>query len=58
MEVEINYYKITGKWYSKEIIEIESLNKIQEDLTYSTMDCTVHIIESDGNLQPYRMFKR
>lgn len=58
MKVELNYYKDTGKWYTKEVIEVESLERVEYHRNYLTMDYTVHIVESDGFLQPYRMFKR
>lgn len=60
MKLELNFYKSTGKWYTKDLVEIEN---IESDIIinypyYRDMDYTIHIIESDGNLQPYRMFKR
>lgn len=60
MKLEINFYKSTGKWYTKDVVEIEDIGSalISKYSYYTDMDYTVHIVESDGYLQPYRMFKR
>lgn len=58
MKLELNFYKSTGKWYTKEEVEIDNIDFIKDYPFYKDMDYTVHIIEDDGYLQPYRMFKR
>ena len=60
MKLELNFYKSTGKWYTKEVVECRDFDVLEKqcDSFYPGMDYTVHIIESDGYLQPYRMFKR
>ena len=58
MKLELNFYKSTGKWYMKQTTEVTDLTVIEDYPYYSDMDYTVHIVESDGYLQPYRLFKR
>jgi len=60
MKLELNFYKSTGKWYLKEEVEIDDLfsDLISNYPYYRDMDYTVHIVESAGYLQLYRMFKR
>ncbi len=58
MKLELNFYKSTGKWYTKETAEVTDLTVIEDYPYHPDMDYTVHIVESDGFLQPYRMFKR
>lgn len=60
MKLQLDFYKSTGKWYTRDIVEIEDLNSdlISRYPYYTDMDYTVHIIEADGVLQPYRLFKR
>lgn len=58
MKYELNFYKSTGKWYTKEVITTEDLWMIENYPFHTEMDYTVHIVESDGFLQPYRMYKR
>lgn len=62
MEIELNFYKQSGKWYTKEIINISDIDLViyyvMENNLYPDMDYTIHIIEEDGFLQPYRIFKR
>ena len=59
-KAEVNFYKKSGKWYAKEIIEYRDINIVdkQASIFYPEMDYTVHFIEEDGYLQPYRLFKR
>jgi hypothetical protein len=58
MKIEINFYKSTGKWYTKEEVDVTDLTLVDNYPFYKDMDYTVHIVESDGFLQPYRLFKR
>jgi len=58
MKLELNFYKSTGKWYTTQITECVDLSDIEKYPYHPDMDYTVHIVESDGFLQPYRMFKR
>lgn len=60
MKLQLDFYKSTGKWYTRDIVEIEDLcsDLISSYPYYTDMDYTVHIIEVDGALQPYRLFKR
>jgi hypothetical protein len=60
MKLELNFYKSTGKWYAKEVITVSNIEDVSYnvEVLYPGMDYTVHIVESDGYLQPYRMFKR
>jgi hypothetical protein len=60
MKLQLDFYKSTGKWYTRDIVEIEDLDSdlISRYPYYTDMDYTVHIIASDGVLQPYRLFKR
>lgn len=62
MKIELNFYRPNGKWYTKEIIEDIDVDLIvfhvNDNHLYPDMDFTIHIVESDGFLQPYRMFKR
>lgn len=60
MKLELNFYKSSGKWYTKEVVECRDFAVLEKQCNtyYPTMDYTVHIIAPDGMLQPYRMFKR
>jgi len=60
MKLELNFYKSTGKWYTKDQVEIDDIDSdlISNYPYYTDMSYTVHIIAPDGVLQPYRMFKR
>lgn len=60
MRLELNFYRESGKWYTTDQIEIHDIDStlISHYPYYTDMDYTVHIVESDGFLQPYRMFKR
>jgi hypothetical protein len=62
MKIELNFYKNTGKWYTKEVIENVDIDLIQyyvvDNNLYPNMDYTVHIVENGGFLQPYKMFRR
>lgn len=66
MKLELNYYKESGKWYTRESIFLNSLDDLPQDLEdngIKGMLVTVHIIvESDeagesSYKQPYRFFK-
>jgi hypothetical protein len=58
MKAELNFYKKSGKWYTKEIIEYRDIEVVekQASIFYPDMNFTIHIVESDGFLQPYRLF--
>jgi hypothetical protein len=60
MKAELNFYKKSGKWYTKEVIEYRDIEVVekQASIFYPDMDFTIHIVESDGFLQPYRLFLR
>ena len=59
MKLELNFYK-SVKWYTKEQVEIDDIDSdlIRNYPYYRNMSYTVHIVESDGFLQPYRLFLR
>lgn len=60
MKLQLNFYKNTGKWYTKDDVEIDDIysDLISNYPYYRDMDYTVHIVHSDGFLEPYRIFKR
>jgi len=60
MKAELNFYKKSGKWYTKEVIEYRDIEVVekQASIFYPDMDFTIHIVKSDGFLQPYRLFLR
>lgn len=58
MKYELNFYRPSGKWYTKEIVETDATHIVENYPYYTDMDYTVNIIEEDGSLTPYRMFKR
>lgn len=61
MKIKVEYYKETGKWYTTEEYSVRDVTIIEDFIvglgTYLTMTAVVYIVESDGYLQPYRMFK-
>lgn len=69
MKIELNYYKESGKWYTKEIEELPADYDIDdipayimEGTRFTDMFVTVHIIEDDNSgaapfKQPYRFYK-
>lgn len=61
MKIKVEYYKDSGKWYTTQEWIVGHTDYIENDLkkltTYSGMTAVVYIVESDGYLQPYRMFK-
>lgn len=58
MRAELNFYKDSGKWYTTETIEVESLDRVENHRSILNMTYTVHIIEEDGFKQPYRLCKK
>lgn len=62
MKVELNFYKDSGKWYTKETFDIYDVDLLEfcmsENNLYIDMDYTIHIIEEDGFKQPYRLCKK
>ena len=58
MKFELNFYKESGKWYTKDTVELDDFTLLENYPLYKDMDYTVHIVENDGFLTPYRMFKR
>ena len=58
MKYELNFYRPSGKWYTKEIVETDAINLVENYPYYTDMDYIVHIVENDGSLTPYRIFKR
>ena len=57
MKLELNYYKKSGKWYTTETVEIEDDSLFDFfPANYPNMLCQVNIIETDGHIQPYRIF--
>lgn len=58
MKYELNFYKNTGKWYTQETVELDDPQLLENYPFHRGMDYTAHIVESDGFLQPYRLFKR
>lgn len=58
MKYELNFYKPTGKWYTSETTETGDLEILLDYPFFKDMDYTIHIVESDGFLQPFRMCKR
>jgi hypothetical protein len=60
MKAELNFYKKSGKWYTKEVIEYRDIEVVekQASIFYPDMDFTIHIVKSGGFLQPYRLFLR
>lgn len=60
IKAEVNFYKSTGKWYTKADIVCSSFDMLEKQVEsqYSDMDYTIHIIEEDGFRQSYRLFKR
>ena len=55
MKIKVEYWKVTGKYYSTEIIEVENLDDIESKLL-KQMVSTTYIIEEDGFEQPYRAY--
>jgi len=58
MKYELNFYKNSGKWYTKETVELDDPQWLEVYPRHIDMDYTVHIVENDDFLQPYRLFKR
>ena len=58
MKYELNFYRPSGKWYTKEIVDLEDSGLLYNIPLHKDMDYTVQIIEEDGSLTPYRMFER
>lgn len=62
MKIELNFYRQSGKWYTTEEIDIYDLDLIAhhvgKHLPYKDMNYTAHLIESDGHLQPLRLYLR
>lgn len=66
MTIEFNFYKESGKWYTTEKIVVNTPSDDLDDeiralipnrTTRQDMYCQVNILEVDGHIQPYRIFK-
>nr|DAI89640.1 MAG TPA: hypothetical protein [Caudoviricetes sp.] len=55
IKLKIEQWKTTGKYYSTEEMEVDSLDNIEAKLRRE-MISTVYIIEEDNFEQPYRAY--
>jgi len=55
IKLKVEQWKVTGKYYSTEEIEVESLDNLESKLGRG-MVSTVYIIEEDNFEQPYRAY--